>query len=81
MIMFTEVKKEDVFKAPYKKLKGELESFISMGVECVRVTFDRYGYKNVKTAQNTLAVAAKRYALPIRVSQRNGKLYLLRTDM
>lgn len=63
------------------KLEAELTEFMKMNVKCVRVVFTELEYKNVASAQGCLSKAAKRHAFPIDVFSREGKLYLMRTDM
>lgn len=63
------------------KLEAELTEFMKMNVKCVRVVFTELEYKSVASAQCCLSKAAERYAFPIDVFSREGKLYLMRTDM
>lgn len=82
MLSFTEIKKENLPRRnSYTKRQADLMVFMNMNVECVKVTFDKHEYINAKSAQNTLTMSVKRAGLPIKVSQRKGEVYLIRTDM
>ncbi len=79
--MFTEVRKSDI-PAYTKGKKGEyamptMQEFYESGIEAAVVDFPG---KSVKTVYNSLKQAQKRSNLPVEVSARSGKVYLIRKD-
>lgn len=68
-------------KREYNPLGKYLEEFMRMNVKVVRVDIDAHEYSHPKVCQTTLYFAIKRRALPIKVSMRSDKVYLIRTDM
>lgn len=79
--MFTEVSKSDI-PACTRGRKGEyamptLQEFYESGIEAVVVDFPG---KSVKTVYNSLKQAQIRSNLPVEVSARSGKVYLIRKE-
>lgn len=77
--MFTEVSKSDI-PACVKGKKGEyamptMQEFYKSGIEAAVVDFPG---KSVRTVYNSLKQAQKRSNLPVDVSARSGKVYLIR---
>lgn len=63
------------------KLNAELTEFMNMNTKAVEVSLGVDEYKNVTSAQATVAKAITRYAFPIKAVTCKGILYLVRTDM
>lgn len=79
--MFTEISKNDI-PACTKGKKGEyamptMQKFYESGIEAAVV--DSPG-KSVRTVYNSLKQAQKRSNLPVEVSARSGKVYLIRKE-
>ena len=79
--MFTEVSKSDI-PSFSRGRKGEcamptLQEFYESGIEAAVVDFSG---KSVKAVYNSLKQAQKRSNLPVDVSTRSGKVYLIRKD-
>ena len=78
---FIQVKYADICRInPTYKLEAELTAFIRMEVKAVEVPINGH-YSSARSAHETLRVAAKRYGMPILVTTRKGKVYLIRTDI
>lgn len=78
---FTEVKEVPTARRRSSLLVKELEEFVRMGVETVKVTYRPDEYCSPVSCYSTLRRAAKREQLPINVVVTNGEVYLVRTDM
>ena len=63
------------------KIEGELTEFMAMNVKCARVQFTDLEYKSANGCYSSLSKAIKRHAFPIKAFTREGKVYLIRTDM
>ncbi len=63
------------------KLKPLFDEFIALNVKVARVDLDEEDYKSPTVAANVLRIAAKRWAVPIRVVLSEGKVYFVRKDM
>lgn len=79
--MFIEVSKSDI-PSFTRGRKGEyamptIQEFYESGIEAAVVDFPG---KSVKTVYNSLKQAQKRSNLPVDVSARSGKVYLIRKD-
>lgn len=66
-------------KKPQYRLKVLFEEFIGMNVKCAEL-IDHH-YANTNSAQSCLQEGAKKWAKNVRVMARNGKIYLVRTDI
>ena len=62
-------------------LKRFLEEFMHTNVKHFKVEYTDGEYRNSNVAYESLRVAAKRHKCPIKVTTRNGEVYLTRTDM
>lgn len=79
--MFTEVSKSNI-PSFTRGRKGEyamptMQEFYESGIEAAVVDFPG---KSIKTVYNSLKQAQKRSNLPVEVSARGGKIYLIRKD-
>lgn len=68
-------------KRTYNKLDKYLEEFVRMNVPVARVDLDDREYASPSVARSVIGVACKRWAVPVKAVLREGKVYLVRTDM
>lgn len=82
---FVKVKKLPVSnkaeRAEEHDYKRELNKFMRMNTNCVKVVLSDGEYSNDITAHKCLVRAIKRYMLPIKVHMINSVIYLTRTDI
>ena len=62
-------------------LKRFLNDFMLTNAKHYKVEYTEGEYKNVMVAYESLRLAIKRHKQPIKISIRNGEIYLTRTDM
>ena len=78
---FVEVKPGTVDVKPRGNLKMELKEFVSMNIELAKCLFEKGRYTNSQVACRTINASAKRYCYSVRAFEREGEVYLKRTDM
>lgn len=78
-MIFTEVK--GVTPRKRFKCQEDFENFMALGVKMAMVTDNEGRFKDYTTMAWTYTGSLKRFAYPIRVFTRNGKVYFERTDM
>jgi hypothetical protein len=66
----------------HNKTKNQivLEDFVASGADCVRYEGWEHLYWSSSYCVGSLNDSAKRYGLPVKARQRDGKVYLTRTD-
>ena len=75
------VKVKDVPRRTNHDLQSYIAEFMNMNVHVVQVEFAPEEYKSENSAQSSFCQAILRARVPMKTSIRNGKLYLIRTDM
>lgn len=68
-------------KKEYNPLGNYLKEFMRMNVKIARVDLNEHEYATPSVAARTLSTSIKRRALPIKAHERDGEVYLVRTDM
>ena len=79
---FTKV--DEVPKYEHKqrhKLGIYLKEFMASNIKVAKVNFVEGEYKSLKSAHESLRVAAKRWVLPIDVVKRGDEVFLVRRDI
>lgn len=62
-------------------LQGYIAEFMKMNTPIVQVKLAPGEYANMKTAQSCMISAINRAKVPVKTKVRDGKMYLVRTDM
>ena len=75
------VKVTEMPKRTNHDLQGYIAEFMEMNTSVVQVYFAPGEYKTENSAQSSFCQAILRAKVPVKTSVRNGKLYLIRTDM
>ena len=78
---FIEAEIEKPCKVSYKKLKDEFAVFMRMNVKTAKVLYTKEEYSCITSARVSLCDHIRENDLPIKVTRRNGNLYLTRTDL
>lgn len=72
-------------KREHFNLQRQIRNFVDSDISIVRIDFDDGDYANSRSAYHTLFKAVKLFNSTnrncVRVAMRNGRMYLIRTDM
>lgn len=60
------------------RLIKDITGFVKSGLSCAEIIFDEH--KKCRNVNASYAVAAKRIGAPVKVIQRDGRVFLIRED-